>query len=81
VAPWSYQELIGAIGLEGAYQLHLPHMLKQGIALLGREKWAKAPAPCWLQPAQFILALQAGVQFSVVVQSRERPAPKLWGGN
>lgn len=63
-APWSYQEVLGAIALEALYNRCLHNFRAQRLIAPGREDWLKAPAWEALQPSMTVRALQAGVVFS-----------------
>ena len=78
-APWSYCELIAAIGLQALYRSAMDTAIKGGIQVLDERNWIASTALFVMQPSQYILALQAGVQLAAapfkVVQMPARPQP------
>lgn len=78
-APWSYMEVIGMIGLEGMYQIATA-VTHRALALMpDRAAWCKLAGWQALQPAQYILALQAGVVFSTeeMLQAAQHQAREM----
>lgn len=60
-APWSYQQLIGWIGLEAAYQLDKLALIAQNHTIVTREQWAILTRVLVFTHGQLIQLLQAGI--------------------
>lgn len=78
-APWSYEELIGAIGLCAMWRLDLEQSMRAGLPMKAGREWLVESRMVFLQPAMAIRAMQAGVQFSApaLVHQPQPPRGKL----
>lgn len=80
-APWSWQELVGAIGLLAMHTGYSRICLANGIPAMKRDKWIEYPGACFITPPMYVRALQAQVAFAlppgdVAVQMR-MPNPRI----
>lgn len=62
-APWSYGEVIGAVGLAGQYQFYRRECIRLGAPMLDERGWLQLPVLVWAEPAMLIRAAQQGVSF------------------
>lgn len=72
VAPWSYEELIGGIGLEAMHRQTTEFALRNGMPMQSKQDWIAGSLLVTLTPSMFIRALQASV---VMTPAGVRVAP------
>jgi hypothetical protein len=58
------RELLTAIGLSAAYRAEVDTRIRLGLAFPERDFFLRSASPLFLSPAEFMRALQAGIQFS-----------------
>jgi hypothetical protein len=58
------RELLTAIGLSAAFTGEIAMRVRLGLPLVERAFFLRSASPLFLTPAEFMRALQAGIQFS-----------------
>lgn len=66
-APWSYCELIGAIGLEAAHTIDNRALTMQRKPIVSKSQWARMLRMQLIDQGQFIIMLQQGVRTTAEV--------------